>query len=628
VRFTEALAKIKKYKSWGMHLTPANYKPEDKKKDKKPVAVRNGDGTYHWSVNVKGFDWTDEQLAEALMTKRLGVYHNPKKYDAPGSMFHDAESDDKTGRVNNYLDCFPATRTIGKKLNGTIVPTHKLYKLPEGTKVKHYEYDHHKEGKKVELLCSGISVIDGLDRIILDDREPAVADPEVIKQHLQLASFLAEIEPYWPAKNLKKRDEAHLRLAGALAKQTDFSLELKEKFVRKFLTITNDTDEIDNRLNKLKAQEEAVKTSPDSVFGIDALAKYLKGNFPAFDKINNTRKDAAEDVQREYPLVNASMNIIYPPTKFIMKPIFTERSSNQIFGEPESGKTLVGMALGINMSSGHDYVGFKSIKKVPVGYVEGELPGTEFISRKDTIVNGLVERGLDFNSNWFFYLTRDDLEMHGFKYGFDPIAVSRNLSDKDAIDYGIQGRKFIENWVQRIEKQTGVKPFFILDNITALADIDENRAQDWTPLIQWITHMKSKGYSNCFDHHANKQPGGKSSSGSGAKERLLDTSIKFEKLMPDQRFEMPGQKNLQCRVSFTKSRNFGGGQWDKPFLLTMNEDGKFTKYPDLTKDDFAIIDLWKQKISVKEMESDPRLKIKEKTIYKHIVKLKKWEIIK
>ena len=138
--------------------------------------------------------------------------------------------------------------------------------------------------------------------------------------------------------------------------------------------------------------------------------------------------------------------------------------------------------------------------------------------------------------------------------------------------------------------------------------------------------MKSKGYSNCFDHHANKHTG--TSSGSGAKERLLDTSIKFEKLMPDQRFEMTGNKNLQCRVKFTKSRNFGGGQWDKPFILTMDEMGKFTKYPNLVKDDFIIIELFKAGIPVKEMEHDPRLKIKEKTIYKHITKLKKWEIIK
>ena len=281
----------------------------------------------------------------------------------------------------------------------------------------------------------------------------------------------------------------------------------------------------------------------------------------------------------------------------------------------------------MHMCSGADFVDFKSKKAVPTAYVEGELPAAKVRERFNSILMGMKKRGISFKFDWFHILTKDDLAMHGFKYGFSEIAVSRNnLSDKDAKDYGRKGREFISNWIRDIQKRLGQPPFFFLDNITALADIDENRAQDWTPLSQWTTKMKSKGYSNCFDHHANKHTG--TSSGSGAKERLLDTSIKFEKLMPDQRFEMPGSKNLQCRVQFTKSRNFGGGQWDKPFILTMDEMGHFTKYPNLTKDDFTIIDLWKKGFKVKDMEGDPRLKIKEKTIYKHIYKLKKMEIIK
>ena len=40
------IAKIQKYKSWGFNLTPANYKPDDKSKDKKLVAVKNSNGQY------------------------------------------------------------------------------------------------------------------------------------------------------------------------------------------------------------------------------------------------------------------------------------------------------------------------------------------------------------------------------------------------------------------------------------------------------------------------------------------------------------------------------------------------------------------------------------------------------
>ena len=597
---------INKLKGYDCVLSPAVYDPQDKARDKKPCSKKGSDGQFHWSE-----DWSDEELLKA---KRLGMFHEP-------SSTYDVDFDDKSFTAHKFSPLLPPTFSIGKEINGVPTTTHKIYRKTNAAKVARWSYPKsvlNGSGKIIERL-NKFTVLADQDRIITNDVKPVAADPEEILIKLKMIAAFAELYKHWPKKE-GQRDDAHFELAGFLASETDVPLDVKQQFVKHLCVLTGDT-EIDNRVNKLEYQELQFKKDPKQVYGIKSLATRLGVNLPACDilKIDNVE-------EKEYPLINASMDITYPPTRFIMEPIFTERSTNQIYGEPESGKTLAGMACGINMSSGHDFIGFKSIQKVPVLYVEGELAGKEFTSRKDTIVNGLVERGKNFNSKWFYYLTRDDLEMHGFKYGFDPIAVSRNLSDKDAIDYGIQGRKLIESLVQRIEKEIGVKPFFFLDNITALADIDENRAQDWTPLIQWTTHMKSKGYSNCFDHHSNKHTG--TSSGSGAKERLLDTSIKFEKLMPDQRFEMIGNKNLQCRVKFTKSRNFGGGQWDKPFILTMDEMGKFTKYPNLVKDDFIIIELWKQKISVKEMEDDPRLKIKEKTIYKHITKLKKWEIIK
>ena len=60
----------------------------------------------------------------------------------------------------------------------------------------------------------------------------------------------------------------------------------------------------------------------------------------------------------------------------------------------------------------------------------------------------------------------------------------------------------------------------------------------------------------------------------------------------------------------------------------MNEDGVFTKYPNLTKDDFKIIELYKDGNSVKDMAQSKELKIAEKTIYKKLKRLKDMEVIK
>jgi hypothetical protein len=622
------LDKIKQYKSWGMNLTPANYAPDNKERDKLPVAVKNGDGKYHWNINGTSKVWSDEELAVALENNRVAVYHNPGKYGATGQRFFDAESDDKTFRINKYMKLWPETFTIGKVVNGVTHETHKLYKLPKDVEVKQYSYAHKNEGTKVELLCSGVSIIDGLDRLIINDKEPVEADPKVILQHLKLSTFLAEIEPDWKEK-VKKRDEAHLTLAATLAKQTDLPTKLKESYIRLFCKRVGD-EEVNKRVTKVKAQEEAFKKG-EEIQGIDALAKLLGGNYKSFDELK--REDLLEDKEEKeerkpYPVISSRefSFIEYPPVEFVMEPLLTDKSTNQIFGGYGGGKTILGLGLAIHISSGLDFLDYKCVKEMPCLYVEGELPAVDIRERRDSILNHIFEEKGDdaFKPDNLFHLSKDDLEMRGFKYGFDRIAVSRNMSDTEAKDYGRKGRELIDEVLINIEKKTGKKPFLFLDNISALSDIDENRSTDWMPLIHWLTHLKTKGFPSCFFHHSNKQKQtSNGSSGSNAKERLLDTSIQVEKLEHDQRFEMTGAKNMQCRVVFDKARNFGGSTNDTPFLLTMNENGVWRKYPDLRQSDFKIVDLWKQGIrTAKELAKNKELKLARKTIYGRITILK------
>ena len=624
----ENITKIQMYKSWGMSLTPAIYNPNDKSKDKHPVCKQDAKGKWTWNIKA-GYEWSDAELANALKNKRLAVYHNPEKSNAAGQRFFDAESDDKTFNVNKYFNCFPDTYTIGKPVNGVIIPTHKLYACPKDVKPKQYGYDDPIEGKKVELLTAGYSIFDGLDRAVIDSRKPVEADPNDIVNHLKLATFFAELESYWPAEG--NRDKAHFLLAGALAKHTDLTLSIKKKFVKRFLEITND-EEVDNRLNKYKAQEEAYKNDPNNVVGIDALAKDLGGNFKSFDKLKRTEDKEAERNDDEskwinYPLVDYRTRILckYPEVDYILNPIFTDRSCNEISGESGAGKTLFMQAALKAINSGHNFLDYTVDQTRPTFHVEGELGGKSFVDRELVILNDYLEKDKKHRAEWDFSLTRDDLELHGLPYGFDPIAVSR-MSIGDQIDYGRKGRKLIENVCNNIFKTTGYFPFLVLDNITALADIDENRASDWTPLTQWTNMLKAKGIPNIFVHHSNKSTG--TSSGSSAKERMLDTHLVVEGLNPDQRFDMGGTKSVQCRLKVAKARNFGGSGFDKTCLLTMNDSGVWTKYPDLKQEDFKIIELYNSGIrSAEELAEHEDISIAKKTIYKHLTRLRKLNVI-
>ena len=115
--------------------------------------------------------------------------------------------------------------------------------------------------------------------------------------------------------------------------------------------------------------------------------------------------------------------------------------------------------------------------------------------------------------------------------------------------------------------------------MTRLATIDENKAPDWHPFINWGIDIKNKGFAGCFVHHANKGSDTKGSSGSSFIGRLLDTSIQLTKLEEDYRFDMKGNKNLQSSIRFDKSRGFGGSKWASKRIITMNEDGQWKEYP-------------------------------------------------
>tara|TARA_R110000823_G_C15944858_1_gene500816 strand:+ start:557 stop:2428 length:1872 start_codon:yes stop_codon:yes gene_type:complete len=614
---------LNKYKEWGLTLIPLT---TDTKKPQSKFTGRykpNGDEEWSWKKS-KGITYSDNEL---LAASRLGIDHE-------ASNTIDIDFDDKQLHAHKFIDILPATLTIGKIYNGSgrATANHKLFLKPKNVEMITESYPKKVEdkGKKIiELLPNTQSHYFG-DREIINDTPPkrlTESQFQHLRQTVKEIYFLAMASQNYPKKDLGQRDEYILRLVGVMVKHTDWTTSKREDYLRRLLFANNDTDEMDNRINKISYQEEQLKKGKQ-LHGIPALVDFLKADKKVgLDWIDVLKKE--NDV-KEYPLIDGIefAQKEYPPVKFILYPIFTERSMNQVYGGYGSGKTMFALATSMAMCSGQDFVEFKSNKKVPTLYIEGELPAVDLRTRKDSIQYDYFIKKKQFNAAWHFTLTRDDLEQAGFKYGFDAIAISRNLTDPEANDYGRKGRELVSNLIRRIEKRTGVKPFFFLDNITALADIDENRATDWKPLTNWLIGEKNRGFANVFVHHANKSTVRGGSSGSNAKERLVDTSMSFEKLDAKHRFDMPGNKNVQCKVKFDKARNFGGSTWDREFMLTCNEEGLWSKYPMLDKYDWLIRDLSKEGLSVQEMVDDPEMKIAEKTIYKRLKKLKDIGIIK
>jgi len=590
---------IRRYKSHGFVLTPA----EDISKKPK---TKNG---------KHSVDWTDQELLNA---KRLAFFHKQSKV-------YTIDFDDLSFVAHGYSSMLPATFTDGKIVDGRIVPTHKTYKI-NGEGACKFEYPENAskdDGLLVESLSSTSTIFEGGDRVVINDVPPATVEINELTKRLNLICFFTEVEKNFPAKGLKQRDYAHLRLAGSLARldPNEYPNQLLEKFVDQ-LCINIGDDEIKNRVNKISYQREQLKDPKNKVYGIKELSKFLKlKSIPAYDLLKDNVEEEPE-VIKDYPIIdfNKMLNTKYPEPKFLLDPILREKTVTQISGDYGSGKTHLGLKLSIDLSQGWGFDNeqwYTSNGKRSCLYVEGELPASDIRDRVNSLLANKIERKEKVNFADMFFLTLDDLEMHGFKYGFEPIAIT-NEEDKAK-----RNRKLIERMLNRIKDKTGHYPVLFLDNITALTSIDENKSTDWSSLMMWLMLLKTKGVITVFFHHTGKTTG--TASGSNLSQRLVDTHIILKKLPEKSKFE--DHDGVQCSVHFDKFRNFGGTR-TKPFMLLCDKSGSWIKYNMIMdQTDFKILELHTEGKSVEEMIKIDKDIGSKATIYRRIGKMKTEGII-
>jgi len=571
-----SIDELEKYKDFGLVLTPV-------KQDKKPVTK---DGKWH-------YDWSDEELLKA---DRLGFYHKQ-------SNVFTLDFDDKTYMAHRFICLFPNTLKDGKNVDEFIGTTHLTYKV-NGQGALDFKYPPKAKGKEdgllIETLKSTHTLFTSNDgsRVVTNPTQPQNVDLELLKKYCSLTCFMVEVSRNFPPGNVAARDEAHLRLTGALARldEEKYPTDLLDEFHKRFCECIGDLKEIKNRLKT--ARQRKALASGKKVYGITDLREHLDSELEAYNLLFEQKEEELQEADKdpkEYPLIDGLTldSIEYPKVDYLMNPILSTRSFNQIYGWYESGKTIFGLALSIAMSSGNKFLDWECDNSIPSIYVESELPGDVFKSYRWSILQGYLDDGKKFNAANHFTLTHDDLTNAGFQYGFKSIAVAKAHGKDAAKDYGRKGREILLDLFMKIKQRTGKAPFYFLDNMSRLATFDENKQPDWEPFINWGIDLKNKGIPGCFLHHANKGEG-KGSSGSSYIGRLLDTSIQLTKLEDDYRFKMPGNKNLQSSIRFDKSRGFGGSSWASKRILTMDENGQWRHYPYLKQISFVILGLAEQ----------------------------------
>ena len=518
---------ITKLQSYGLTLSPAIYAPDDKSKDKKPKSKLGSDGQYHWSTHdtVKE-DWTMEELSKA---KRIGIFHDP-------SSTFDVDFDDKSYTAHQFHSLLPVTFTYGKQWKGSATLSHMTYAKPKGVKIDKWSYPkkvHNGSGKIIELL-NKFSVVADQDRTIIRDVKPVEADPEDILMRIKMIAFFSEVKKNWPKEG--SRDEAYLRLAGALARETDVPKNMQKEFIAKLCELTGDR-EIKNRVDKVEYQHNQVKEGKN-VYGINELSKYLNVNLPAFDELKRVTDEDSKPIATGLTFLNGHEFTIkdFPKPEYVLHPIVAKQQIRQVFAKAGTGKSLMMLHEMCAIASGYDFLHYKhSGKKTPGLMVEGEMDSSSDQKRLNDVEDAYEHEGKTLNKKFIFFAT---------------LAIQPNMHFESLTKE--VGRLNVEISAQEIEKITGIKPVIYLDNITALTIMQEKEGAEWIELMHWLSRLRNKGYHVTFLHHPTKT--GDTASGSNIKERSIDIDMKL--VTPDEKtlVEEYEDNHTQMSIEFLKWR--------------------------------------------------------------------------
>lgn len=326
---------------------------------------------------------------------------------------------------------------------------------------------------------------------------------------------------------------------------------LKNEYPKSQIIIAADDDrETKENPGKTKAEEAAKKYD----------CQVVLPNFP--DKFTLSNGDIPSDfndlhvcfglekVKNQLTKKKARLSIIdikkflalrLPPRKLILNPWLPEQGLTMIYAKRGIGKTHIALSVGYAIACGGKVLKWEAPEPRRVLYIDGEMPATTMQERLSKIAQASDKQLLDSS---FFKLITPDLQDAGI----------RDLST-------CEGQSDINQYLEDFD-------VLILDNLSTLVRSgNENEAESWVAVQEWVLALRKAGKSVIFIHHAGK---GGQQRGTSKKEDVLDTVITLKQLK-----DSSPQDGAKFEVHFEKSRGFDGDA-AKPFEASLgtNVEGK------------------------------------------------------
>ncbi|MFH1743677.1 MAG: AAA family ATPase [bacterium] len=234
------------------------------------------------------------------------------------------------------------------------------------------------------------------------------------------------------------------------------------------------------------------------------------------------------------------LNHKFPDREIICHPWLPSQGLAMIHGPTGAGKTFLGLALANAITSGGRFLKFHCPRPRRVLYLDAEMIASMMKQRYASILAG---SDIEPPSPDYFKILTPDMQTGGLP----------NLSTRT-------GQNMIEPYLE------GVEVLFI-DHISGWCRTgDENCAESWTVVQDWVLHLRRKGLSVILFHHDGKEsrPGGR---GTIRRLDVLDTCIALKRPT-----NYEAEEGLRVEILFEKHRGFSGPD-ARPFEATMTMDG-------------------------------------------------------
>jgi KaiC/GvpD/RAD55 family RecA-like ATPase len=291
-------------------------------------------------------------------------------------------------------------------------------------------------------------------------------------------------KPSEPAQKLNRREASNAALSG------DHWYENMLRLTASWVVKGN----IDEEIHVLAAAHILPAHTPEEtrheVQGMIDGAR-AKGFAPQTDEV---------DVDRP-PLLEHIANIELTAPQYLIEGLIEQQSLCQIFGEPGTGKSFVGIDVACSIGSGKDFHG-RPVVRGPVIYVAGE--GRRGVVRRSNAWGKAYEIDL---ADIALYISRTSVGINN----------GNNLSELKAE-------------IRRIAEEFGSPALIILDTLARnFGDGDENDTRDMTSFIAEIDRLNDEfDCASLIVHHAGHGEKGRAR-GSSALKGALDAEYKISK---------------------------------------------------------------------------------------------------